>query len=156
MPPVIAKSVCAWRAISGSEWIVALSTAGRCGSMRWGRATRMAAIERLRFPHPPQLEETTDCRFMNASSSMASRRVLRRTMLRPSLRTLSPFARIAENALGEEEAIAKFVVLTRRSHGHGDGRGEIAFIALGGHADFKRLFDGDGIGHRDGSRAVNP
>ena len=153
MPPVIAKSVCAWRAISGSEWIVALSAAGRCGSMRLGRATRMAAIER--FPHAPQLEVTTDCRFMNASSSMAAS-CLETDDVAAFVADALAIARIAENALGEEEAIAKFVVLTRRSHCHGDGRGEIAFIALGGHADFKRLFDGDGIGHRDGSRAVNP
>ena len=64
-------------------------------------------------------------------------------MLRPSLRTLSPFARIAENALGEEEAIAKFVVLTRRSHGHGDGRGEIAF---------KKASRGQKTGERSRSR----
>ena len=139
--------------LAGTAAAGLVSAAGRCGSMRLGRATRMAAIER--FPHAPLLEVTTDCRFMNASSSMAAS-CLETDDVAAFVADALAIARIAENALGEEEAIAKFVVLTRRSHGHGDGRGEIAFIALGGHADFKRLFDGDGIGHRDGSRAVNP
>jgi hypothetical protein len=89
----------------------------------------MAAIERL--PHAPQLEETTDCRLMNACSSMAPGRLEADDVTAFVADTLD-IARIAKNALGEEEAGGKFVVMPRRPHGHGYSRREIAFVALGG------------------------